>query len=76
MKIRKFEFDLKEENCFRIYWHFDKISAISRKSINYINSNLSRSLFILVFVTLHQKQTNETSIKKNSLDYRNDLNTK
>jgi len=58
MKIRKFEFDLKEENCFRIYWPFDKISR------NNINSNLSRSLFILVFVTLHQKQTNETSIKK------------
>lgn len=42
MKIQKFEFDL-DENLYRIYWPFDKISAISRKSINNINSNLSRS---------------------------------
>ena len=27
--IRKFEFDLKDKNCYRIYWSFDKISAIS-----------------------------------------------
>ena len=30
IKFRKFGFDLKDENCFMIYWPFDKISAISK----------------------------------------------
>ena len=28
MKIRKFEFDLKDENCYRIYWSLDKMCIL------------------------------------------------